>query len=451
MRRWLQRIGIAVLALLVVLAALWGASRLRGATAEQRAALALFEQPAGPGGSNAWPLAWLAQWDVPEARLDAVAAEDVARFSALPPPGDPRRGPATAAFQSVAADRHRDLSASLAAEPASCGLREGGCLARVRADRDAHAVRLADARELVDRVEAIAGHGHLRNLMPPMPDTPLPRLQWLGLPLTRHALWFVDGEHERALAASCRAIAGYRRLSADTDLLLFSMVVIAALDGHASLVAEMLAELPVDHALPSACAGALAHARPGELSACPAMRGEWAWGGSAEQWMMAGLSSAGRMWMRLTYDPQATAALRASYLAWPCGQEAARMRAADAPVLPPEPESGLRFECWANATGCILSEIAAPAYVRYESRMQDAAAQLRLLRTLAWMRERAAAGDGRHARALLADDPQPRGTHRIVEVGADGTGLRMSRFDDTHGSHWRIPLPPALHAPAAGP
>lgn len=452
MYRWLLRIGCVLLALVVLLAALWGASRLRGATAEQRAALELFEQAPQPQGRNAWPLLWLLQWDVPEAELEAVAAEDVARFDALPRPGDPGRGEAIRTFESVAAGRYRDLADSLADQPASCGLRENGCLAMVRAGRDAHAARLEDARELVDRVEALAGYDHLHTMIPPAMDAPLPRLQWLGLPLTRHALWFADGEHERALAGSCRAISGYRRLFAQADSLISAMVGVAVLEGQASLLAQMLAELPPGLELPSECDEALAPLPPGGFSTCPAMRGEWGMIRSADEWMKAGLSEDGLQAVWLLYDPKATAALQASYLGWPCGEQAARMRAQDVPAGPPELRFGKwRFECWANVTGCIVSEIARPAYAAYEMRAQDATARLRLLQTLAWMRERVAAGDGRDARALLAENPPgPEGSPRSFEVDADGTRLRMSLFDERHDSHWSIPLPPALHAPASG-
>ncbi|HIY69907.1 MAG TPA: hypothetical protein H9827_00395, partial [Candidatus Luteimonas excrementigallinarum] len=106
--------------------------------------------------------------------------------------------------------------------------------------------------------------------------------------------------------------------------------------------------------------------------------------------------------------------------------------------------------CWANLAGCILLEIAAPAYMTYESRAQDAAARLRLLQALVWMRGQVADGDTRDTRALLAASPQlPRGGSRSIEVDEDGTGLRMALFNPQRDTHWAIPLPPQLHVPAA--
>lgn len=450
MLRWLRWIGLGLLGLVLLVAMAWTASRLRGPTPDQREALARFQLPYAADGRNAYPLAWLLQWDVPDAEQEAITAEDAARFDALPAPGDPQRGAAVAAYRSVAAERHPDLSASLAAEPASCALRESGCLARVRADRDAHAARLAAAGRLVDRADAIAGYGHYRHLLPAAMDVPFPPLQYLSLPMTRHALQFVDGDAASALAGSCRALEGWRRLANATDSLVFAMYATAAVNGNADLLAEMLAELPPDHALPAECGAALAPLRDEEFDLCPAMQGEWLWVRSAEAWLQPDLSWSGRARMRLVYDRDATAALQAEYLGWPCREEIARMRIADARAEVPERRSGsMRFECWANPAGCILGEIAAPAYAAYVWRMQDAAARIRVLQSLAWMRERAAAGDGRDARALLGARPAHlQGGHRALELDGDGTALRMELFHPGPDPHWRIPLPQALHAPA---
>ncbi|MGY0560713.1 hypothetical protein ACW7G2_08360 [Luteimonas sp. A277] len=451
-----MRIGIVLLALIVLVAVLWSISRVRGGSPEQRAALELFEQMPEPSGRNAWPLAWLLQWDVPASEVEAVAAEDAARFNALPPFGDAEREAAVAALESVAAGRYRDLGPTLVDGPASCGLGggpgAGGCLAHVRDDRDAHAARLAGANDLVDRVEALADYDHMYSLISPVLDARLPRLQWLGLPTTRHALWFVDGEHDRALAGSCRAITGYRRLATNSDTLLFSTMGFAVIGGQSALLAEMLAELPVGHVLPGECDEALAPLQPEELGTCRAMRGEWAWGAEARNWMAGTMSPGGQ----LVYDPGTTDALIAAHLAWPCSDEAGRLRAQDLPVSIPELPAGLgRLECWANLVGCVLSDIAAPAYVHYEDRALDAAAKIRLLQTLAWMREQASAGDIRDVPALLARSPHlPQEGDRSFEVGPDGTHLRMSLShmpfsDDGRQTHWTIPLPPELHVTAA--
>src|SRR5690606_27426060 len=140
----------------------------------------------------------------------ALVAEDAERFRALPPWGDPARGEATRALQSVAAGRYEDLRAGLADAPASCGLREGGGLEQIRSDRDAHAERLQQSARLVERVQAVSDHDHYRSLMPPAVDGPVPPLQLMSLGQTRHALQFVDGEVDAALAGTCRRVDGWR-------------------------------------------------------------------------------------------------------------------------------------------------------------------------------------------------------------------------------------------------
>lgn len=453
MHRWLARFGFALLALFAVLAALWGTSRLLGASAGQRQALELFEHMPVPGGSNAFPALWLLQWDVPEAEQAAIVAEDAERFAALPAPGDPARGAALAAFRSVAADRYEDLGAALPDEPASCGVREDGCLEQVRAERDAHAARLENAARLVDRVDAVFGHDHYRNLLPLALDMPFPRLSLTGLARTRHALLFVDGDIDAAIAGACRALGGWRRLAGGSDSLLVAMYAAAGLQGHANLLGDMLAEVPTDHPLPAACDLALAAPQAGELGLCRAMRGEWKFGRSALDLVEAGEGGSRRLLQSLTLDRRATDALAAWNLSWPCGEEAARALAEDLPMQPPGDEGrAWRFECVANAMGCLLMDMAGPAYADHGQRMQDARARVRVLGTLAWLRERAAAGDARSARDLLAELPEAlRSPGRAVEVDPDGRHLRIELFDTRLDSHWRVPLPPALQARLAMP
>ena len=495
MMRGLRWTGIVLLVLLLLIAALWSASRLLGPTAEQRRAVEVFEQLPGPEGTNAFPALWLLQWDVPEAEQAAIVAEDAARFRALPPWGDPARAEATRDLESVAAGRYHDrvlnphspglyvahrlalegpnmtvntacsssakvfataarwLRAGLVDAPASCGPREGGCLERVRADRDAHAERLEQSARLVDRVQAVFDHDHYRSLLPPAVDTPFPRLQLMSLGQTRHALQFVDGDIDAALAGTCRRVDGWRRIAGNADSLLVTMYAVAGIQGDGRLLADMLAELPPGHALPSACAAALAPPRPDGLGLCPAMRGEWKYGMSAFDAMQSDAGLGGRIGRWLLVDREATAALSASNLAWACGEQAEQAVAQDRPMRPPQQDGGpWRFECVANVAGCALMEIARPAYADYGQRLQDSAARVRVLGTLAWLRERAAAGDARSAGDLLVDLPDGlRSPGRAVEVGPDGGHLRIELFDTRQDSHWRVPLPPELQGQPAAP
>ncbi|MGO1720064.1 MAG: hypothetical protein ACTHZI_07740, partial [Luteimonas sp.] len=392
MRRWLLRIGVALLALMVMLVALWGASRLLGPTAEQRRAVEVFEQLPPPQGSNAFPALWLLQWDVPEAEQAALVAEDVARFRALPPQGDEARPAARQALGRAVEGRYPDLAATLAEDPPSCTWREAGCLERVRSDRDAHAMRLGQAARLVDRVDAVTGHDHYRNPFPRTMDMLpglllLPELQLMGLGMTRQALLFVDGDIDGALAGTCRALAGWRRLAGNSDSLLLAMHSAAGIQGYGSLLADMLAQVPLDHPLPATCEAALAPVQAGELGLCPAMRGEWEFGQMVLDLAEPPRNPPERLLQSLIFDREATNALAAWNMAWSCSKEAVASVVEDVPLRLTRRDRGFwRFECVANAGGCLLMSADLTGYVEKGLRMQDTRAQIRLLRTLEWMR-----------------------------------------------------------------
>lgn len=446
MGRWLGRVVLGLLGLLVLAAVLWGASRLRGPTAEQRRAVAVFEQLPAPEGSNAFAALWLLQWDVPVEAQAAVVDEDAARLRSLPPPADAARPAAVAAFRSAAEGRWPDLAAELPPEPESCSWRETGCLARVRAERDAHARRLEAAAPLLERIDAVAGHEHYRNLLPATMDMPFPRLDLMPLALTRQALRFADGEADAALAGTCRALGGWRRLAGNSDSLLVAMFAATGIEGHAGLLAEMLAELPFDHPLPRACTEALAPLEEGELGICRAMRGEWESARTAFDF----IDGSGQGFATsLLLDRKGAGALMAEGMAWPCGSAAAQALADDRRLQPePRSDSRWRFECVANIVGCVSADVAAPAYVGYGHRMQDARAVIRLLRALAWMRDQAAAGDARGAEALLAALPaEPGGSGRPVTIDPDTGGLRVERYADRPGPWISLPLLPERREP----
>lgn len=456
MGRWLRRIGIVLLALFVLVAALWSASRLRGPTAEQRQALELFRDMPPPGGSNAFPALWLLKWDVPEAEQLALVAEDVERFHSLLPQGDEAgpMGPRTAG--DIAAGRYANLEATLAPDPPSCAWREEGCLERVRSDRDGYAPTLEQASRLLERVDVVTEHDHYRIPFPHTMDLPIGLMlsrEWalMSLGMTRHALQFVDGEVDAALAGSCRAMAGWRRLAGNSDSLLVAMLATDGARGHGELLADMLAEIPAHHPLPAACELALAPVKPDEMSLCRAMRGEWALGEST----LDGLG-AGSVWSELAtwvlFDRRASAALSAEVMSWPCSEDAKSALAEDRHLRLPQEERGLaRFECVANVAGCILTDLAAPAYVDYGLRMQDARARIRLLRVLAWMRVQAADGWTGTAEDLLALLPADlSGSTRAVDIDPATGHLRMELFHDRPDTHWSIPLPAELRAAGEG-
>lgn len=90
--------------------------------------------------------------------------------------------------------------------------------------------------------------------------------------------------------------------------------------------------------------------------------------------------------------------------------------------------------------GCVLTEIAAPAYPAYASRAQDAAAMLRLLLAQRWLRQQA--GDALDALQRLP--AQLRSPTRAPQLSADGRRLQVPRRSPAHraeeGAWLSVPL-----------
>lgn len=458
MRRWLRRIAIGSLALALLLAALWTFSRVRGPTPEQREALALFAQARmqEPAGRNAFAAMWLLGWEVPRQDLDAVAAEDAARFNALPPYSDPARTVTAdggyAPFRSIAQERYPDLGPTLDAGPAVCGWNDGGCLETVRADEQAYAELIQGAARLVENAEFALSLDYHRSAFVPVSNAPIPRYHLARVLMARDALWFVQGETDAALGGSCRAISGWRRIGASADSVILAMIAASAIRAHGGLLADMLAELPVGHALPEACNAALEPVRQEEMGICQAMRMEWETVRNSLDAAFAASTRTQRALGRLVFDMDATTALDAQVKGWHCGSDAASQRAADLRLQAPtaSERSPWRLECVANPGGCLLIGAVSPAYDVYAWRLQDVGVQIGALRVLAWLR--AAADDGRTTRERLAALPEAlRMPRRQVELGSDGASLRVEQYDTRQGGHWSIPLPPALHDTVPAP
>jgi len=105
-----------------------------------------------------------------------------------------------------------------------------------------------------------------------------------------------------------------------------------------------------------------------------------------------------------------------------------------------------RLECAANAVGCILSNIAGPAYSRYGQRQQDVAAQLRLLQAMVWLRQHATTDAAMPLAERLHELPAGlRSRHRPISVTADGSALETASYARHKGVETvRVSLPQAL-------
>ncbi|KAA9133208.1 hypothetical protein F3N42_02290 [Marinihelvus fidelis] len=441
---------ILALLLLFMLVALWGVSRMMYPTKAQRQAIEVLRAWPEFEGENAYALLWTLERDVPDGDMQAVLDEDVRNFDLEPyaPPsiegGVPERS-------SSAANAYPDLGVSDEDRQLFCKGLEPGCLQRVMADPDRYNALVERYAPLLDRVERLQHYGHVRSAFPYTIHSPWPNSNSAGYLRTRHAVQFANGAHQQALSSICRDITTWRRLGVQSDSLITLMIGIAySSRENGRLFAEMLAELPADESLPSACDEALAPPTSSELSLCNAMRGEFAF---VDNQYLHDLveqeeSTLDRMLTKLTLDPEASLGLRAEGFVPACRGEGASGDERSTFVTHPQRQATLwRFECISNLAGCVLDQIALPAYGDYDLRVQDHGARLRALGTLAWLRQNA--GQGRSAQSLLEDRPA-----ELVDpgddlaIGPDGETLQLTLRWTGRGEHWMIPLPASLHAQA---
>lgn len=448
--RGLRWLALTLAGLLVALVGLWLASRLLGATPAQRAALETMQAPWTPPGRNAFDAVWLLCWDVPADAEAAIVAQDMATLEAA-------RAPITG-FVSAAA-LYPDLRPARGTMR-GCQPREPDCLAQVRADLPAHAALVDANATLIARIQALSQYDHYRSKLPLRQDAPLPEFGNAGLPLTAHAVHFAQGRHALALDGACRDIATWRRLGANSDSLIVRMLGVSlATEGHGRLLADMLQALPPDQPLPASCAAALSPPRVEEADLCRAMRGEFAQVSAFMRTMADPAQPTGQWPSRLLFDIDATLALQAQGMAAACSDATrdALIHDLPAPLPAGRRRMWLRLECAANPTGCILADIAAPAYVQYQHRAQDQNARLQLLATLSWLREATReglpqdldvqAGSSRRAAldALLARRPGAlRSPTRDIEISGDGRATRIAHYASGGGAYWTLPLPDYL-------
>lgn len=437
MRRAMRWLGVLALGLFLVLGGLFAVSRWMGPTAEQRAALALLaEDDPQPAGRNAFAALWLLGYDVPGDEIDAVAAEDVENY---------RKALVSAQSAQVLSNqmsvaegrfaRHRAWPSDLK----MCGSEDASCLATVRERRDDYARQVAHDRALVDRVRGLAAFDHYRNPMDGHIFPPLPPFKLFFIAHTASALDFVEGHTDAALEAVCRDVDTWRRLSANSDTLIFASIGGAMVTTGSHLFSDMLAELPLDHPLPSICATAFDPARVAP-DLCSAMQGE----ARIAQAHLDRYGDEAYSFLRpVLLDLDATRARMAPVYAHACTDVVRRALIDDTPIAPqPAPGSPWRLECLGNVMGCTLSRIAEPAYDAYVGRMQDVQAVLRTVDAVVRLRGQAAASGQTMAQVLREGGLRP-----AVET------WRMPVFDEAageisislrgHGSRteWRIPLP----------
>ncbi|MCD9087426.1 hypothetical protein [Stenotrophomonas sp. SY1] len=421
----------SLLAVLLLVAGVWAVSRLMPIPAAQQQALALLHHSAAEPapGRNAFDGLWLLGLEeVSDAERAAILAEDIEQMQRLAErPIDVPLLPADVA--SVAQAPHGQVPQM----QGLCGWRGGDCLARVRADPAAVEAALAGQQGLLARISALSGAGHYRNRFVADARLPMPNFILLQRSLPAHALAHVQGRSDAALAGICADVRTAKVLISHSDGLLPANVGAAMIGGNVQLLASVLAELPLDHPLPAACDGVFVAVEPQALSQCPAMRGEFAM-------VSRGVQVAPQRLQWLVWDKRKTDGLIALSMAGACSSRTAEAVQAD---VPPSwtsvPRSIWRLECAANAAGCMVASIAAPAYDRYGLALQDGGARLRLAEALLWLRANPQADA---STALLQMPARLREGERPLLLGSDAASLQVaSYYAKDNGAAFSVPLP----------
>ena len=437
----------AVVGLFLVVGVLWLTARYSGLSAEQHEALAVMQLPPAEG-KNAFPLLWLLQYDVPEEEMAKIMAKDLDRFSRQPVGSnydDVSWG------QTSAADEYAFIGLDAEQTLMTCRGGDADCLDRVRQNQQAVADMISDKQGLLQRLDKLHSADHYRSSFPPRIDMPFPGFQYGFFPATRHALWFVEGRTEEALAGVCQDIATWRRLAARGDSLIVQMIGIAfSSDANGRLLAQMLAELPLDHPLPQVCEVALAAPADEELSLCNALRGEYAFMAGSTDFVLA--ANPDDFWHRLieplVLNRETFLVDQARVLEPACSEATKQAIAADQPdVSLTGVDTGLlRWRCVDNIAGCVLLQIGQPHYSDYLARVQDHAARLRLLATVVWLRDQPEISTDNLGQRLTERPEWMKSPTREIMLGPDGNTntLQMPAFETRRNEVIELPLPMAM-------
>lgn len=409
MLKILRGLGWTVAGLLVLAIVVWCASRMWPVPESRQQAQQRLEARLPASGHNGYALLWtIAFDDLDPGQREQALAEDVRRWDA-----DPRgNGIAPTPPASRAAELHPRPAAS-------CGPTASGCLAQVRADPQRFIDAHAGHQQLHARLDQLADADHFVSPFAPKGEgiiVPLPAYEWMVDAISARALAYVQGDVDGALRGSCRGLQLGRRLLPGGSYLVDSVIGASLVQANAQLLADMLVELPADHPLPAECEAAMRPMLAEEQSLCRAMQGEFAMSRAVIETSGEGFGVA------LVLDRGSTLARTAGNLGWACGPVARAALETDRP-LPVSAPLQRDFGCLSNYMGCVLTDIAGPAYPAYASRPQDAAAMVRLLAAQRWLRQQA----DEPVEALQRLPAQLRTSMRAPQLSADGHRLQVPR------------------------
>lgn len=440
MKKWLWVLSVLLVFSIAMAISMW-TDALPFLTGKQRTLLAFMRQNAAPNRpeANAFFDLLTIRHDVPRPKRAEVAMAYLAEIRDVT--GDELPG------KSAVLDRFEPRWFPGDDDPSLCGVREPGCLSKVRASIRKSRERMQRFEDILIAARDLRQFDHYWDLSPARIDFPvsLPRPSFHGLVVTDAALLFVDGQHDAALADVCNDARWWRRVRIGTNSLIFDALAGSYIADDARLFAEMLSELDVTTTLPPACIGTFDPISDAELDLCNAARREFAMLEAVFDDAHAGRLDSKRSqrpWVslatgRLSVSRDHAAALSAPAYARLCFDVSRTAHERRIPDLGPphQVECGI-VERVFDPIGCRFAEQALPQMDDYFYRLLDLDARMKLVSTALWLR-RTGAMDG----ALLSERPEAlRTSFHPMEWVPERHAIRARNQFTKWGDWWEIPI-----------
>ncbi len=406
-------------------------------TDAQLQALNLLEQPYryAQGKQNAYPQLWLLQYDIPRDKIADEYATDIRDYKEA----DKRRE--TYSFKSKLDKKYPKQTLDT---KKLCPLAPKSCLAFVRSNSDQARAQAALYSGYLQRIERLRDSDHVINDSDLGFFGPLPPMSGIGqLQTLASAVDFIDGKHTQALDSTCLSLAAWRRLRSHTDMILIDMVSISWAKADIVLLAEMLAELPADAALPSSCDIALAPLASDELDQCDLARGEMtvmsdflkAAKGQYGEFSSASMGADNDQLRARLINVRASRARIAPWLASLCAGQPVHQQVSAA----------TRRETFFDPGGVWFTDlVAGSTYMQYKTRAEDFAGLLQTLRTVIWLRKQS---DVELASRLQPDDLKMPKYKPVWNTAGKTLSVEMQFAQNNDPKIWTLPMAASRIAP----
>lgn len=434
-------IRLSLLAFLAILILMMLVGRLRVTDEQKNAAALLSVEARYDERENLAPYLWLFNYDIPDNRIDMIAASDAEKFNALDNSAD------IAAFVSGAKGIYPEIDYHKEKLRPYCRFEKGeaSCLKQVRKDHDALKSLLAKSQKQIAKASHITDFRVHYSSMEVHTEGALPAFDSGRTLLKVHyANLFIDGQPSLAMEKVCGDIVAWRSIGAASDNLLGSMIGHAYVRQDLTLLAEMLAETPQEEALPENCKVALRPVEYSENMICEAIKGEYEllknldfrMSKSANEEQGVGRFITNQL-LKLAYSRSHSTRKAAPVYAQACGNEAIAAAKQQRPVIL---DAGMNpvnhcdaFDWVADGIGCYFIEAALPDMKMYPGRRLDQAAQITTMQILLWLREQGAMPNT--IEQIFRDRPQnlkafsdrihldkPSGTLEVTLLSPSGNG-----------------------------